>query len=146
MERPRRRGIGKTLPVGWIYMKPPDANLKAHLLLHVKNRRKKQEQEFAERAARAKERRNEEERKAWHKEQIVVCETKLEQINTKRKELDDLRNNLYVQLKEILMKNDGGKILQDEGLLKQIMMSQKVKQDESETSQSPGTSVARQVS
>ncbi|VDD89447.1 unnamed protein product [Enterobius vermicularis] len=89
MERPRRRGIGKTLPVGWMYMKPPDPNLKGWLREHIKSRREKEEQG-------------------------------LEQINARRKELDDMRDNLYAQLKEILMKNDGSKALQDE-LLKELM-------------------------
>ncbi|VDM93455.1 unnamed protein product [Onchocerca ochengi] len=59
----------------------------------------------AERAARAEERKNEEEKNAWYKEEISECEKKIQYLNARRIELDEAKSKLFAELKEVVAKS-----------------------------------------
>uniref|UniRef100_A0A915PYS0 RAB6-interacting golgin n=1 Tax=Setaria digitata TaxID=48799 RepID=A0A915PYS0_9BILA len=59
----------------------------------------------AERAARAEERKNEEEKHAWYKEEIGECEKKIQYLNARKTELDEAKSKLFAELKEVVAKS-----------------------------------------
>uniref|UniRef100_A0A915BC18 Uncharacterized protein n=1 Tax=Parascaris univalens TaxID=6257 RepID=A0A915BC18_PARUN len=105
----RRRGVGGTLPVGWKHMSPPNEEVRHKILQQIMERVKKEEQASAERAARAEERKNEKEKSAWHRQQIEDCNKKIESVNCRKTELDDLKSRLFAELKEVVAKDKAQK-------------------------------------
>ncbi|CAG9535087.1 unnamed protein product [Cercopithifilaria johnstoni] len=101
----RRRGIGKTLPVGWKPLLPPTDAVRRKILDQIMTRRKEEERDRAERAARAEERKNEEEKHAWYKEEIGQCEKKIQCLNARKTELDEAKSKLFAELKEVVAKS-----------------------------------------
>ncbi|KAL3995429.1 hypothetical protein ACH3XW_25785 [Acanthocheilonema viteae] len=101
----RRRGIGKTLPVGWKPLLPPTDAVRQKILDQIMTRRKEEERDRAERAARAEERKNEEEKHAWYKEEIGECEKKIQCLNARKTELDEAKSKLFAELKEVVAKS-----------------------------------------
>uniref|UniRef100_A0A0M3I6F2 RAB6-interacting golgin n=1 Tax=Ascaris lumbricoides TaxID=6252 RepID=A0A0M3I6F2_ASCLU len=108
-EAHRRRGVGGTLPVGWKHMSPPNEEVRHKILQQIMERVKKEEQASAERAARAEERKNEKEKSAWHRQQIEDCNKKIESVNCRKTELDDLKSRLFAELKEVVAKDKAQK-------------------------------------
>ncbi|KHN75126.1 hypothetical protein Tcan_09343 [Toxocara canis] len=84
----------------------------------------------AERAARAEERKNEEEKSAWHKQQIEDCNKKIESVNCRKTELDDLKSRLFAELKEVVAKDKAQKA----SLSQQSTLSQAKEKHEPEAS------------
>ncbi|VDK79435.1 unnamed protein product [Litomosoides sigmodontis] len=101
----RRRGMGKTLPVGWRPLLPPTDAVRRKILDQIIIRRKEEERDRAERAARAEERKNEEEKHAWYKEEIGECEKKIQCLNARKAELDEAKSKLFAELKEVVAKS-----------------------------------------
>ncbi|VDM14549.1 unnamed protein product [Wuchereria bancrofti] len=101
----RRRGIGKTLPVGWKPLLPPTNAVRQKILDQIMTRRKEEERDRAARAARAEERKNEEEKHAWYKEEISECEKKIQCLNARKIELDEAKSKLFAELKEVVAKS-----------------------------------------
>ncbi|VDM97859.1 unnamed protein product [Thelazia callipaeda] len=101
----RRRGIGKTLPVGWKPLLPPTDTVRQIICDQIMTRRKEEERDRAERAARAEERKNEEEKHAWYREEIAKCEKKIQYLSAKKIELDEAKSKLFAELKEVVAKS-----------------------------------------
>ncbi|VDK44130.1 unnamed protein product [Anisakis simplex] len=105
----KRRGIGTTLPVGWKHMSPPSEAVKNKIFQQIMERVKKEQLASAQRAARAEERKNEKEKSVWLKQQIEDCVRKIETVNSRKTELDDLKSRLFAQLKEVVAKDKAQK-------------------------------------
>ncbi|MFH4974074.1 hypothetical protein AB6A40_000783 [Gnathostoma spinigerum] len=104
-----RRGVGRAIPVGWKYMPPPSKEVKTKIIEQIIERRRQEEQALAEQVARAKERRNAAEKLAWHKEQVIDCNRKMETLIARRAELDCMKSKLFAELKEVVARDKAQK-------------------------------------
>ncbi|VDM49327.1 unnamed protein product [Toxocara canis] len=101
-QTPRRRGVGRTLPVGWKHMSPPSEEVRHKILQQILERVKKEQQ----------------------------GEHRIESVNCRKTELDDLKSRLFAELKEVVAKDKAQKA----SLSQQSTLSQAKEKHEPEAS------------